>query len=199
MNPTILPACMRVLHALSFVLVAVSARTPVYAESYQHGASGFECPDDIAGFSRVSVDDYEPTSPGLGVACKYRLQRDLYADVYIYTAGLGAVPADIMHPTIVQLREQTLREINQFAESHGEQPRKLSAATLNVDTGRGVVAVFYDSFVIGSPNGTRNTWVWLWTARNHVMKIRMTRPPSGDDDPEKLREFYESVVRMAAN
>jgi hypothetical protein len=43
--------------------VAISARTPVHAEPYQHGASGFECPDDIAGFSRVSVDGHEPTSP----------------------------------------------------------------------------------------------------------------------------------------
>jgi hypothetical protein len=36
-------------------------------------------------------------------------------------------------------------------------------------------------------------------SRKHVMKIRMTGPSSGDPDPKHVREFYETIVRMAAD
>lgn len=168
------------------------------AETFHHQASGFECPDDLAGFRRVGIYDYEAQHPGLGVACKYHLQPYLVADVYIYTAGLASVPADSTHPAMLQLREQTVKEIEQFAEQRGEKPRKTGGATIEIQTKRGAVAVLYDGFVIDAPGGTRDTWVWLWSARNHVMKIRMTRPPAADPAPARLREFYEAVVRLAA-
>lgn len=185
--------------AFLFVALALSITRLVEADPYQHRESGFECPDHLASFARIGVDDYESKHPGLGIACKYRLQNDLFADIYIYTAGMSTVPADVTDPLISRLRGQTLREIEEFSQSRGEQVRKMNETILEVRTDRGPVPVLYDSFVISAPNGTRNTWLWLWTARNHVMKIRMTRPPSGDPDPKLVREFYETVVRMAAS
>ena len=184
-----------------FLLAALAASTRlVAADPYRHDASGFECPDELAGLTRVRVDNYENEHPGLGIACKYRLLGDLFADVYIYTAGLKVVPSDVTHPSMSALRAQTVKEIEEFAQSRGEHVRKLNEAIIQVDTGGGPISVFYNSFVITSTNGAaRNTWLWLWTARKHVMKIRMTRPPAGDPDPKYVREFYETVVRMATN
>jgi hypothetical protein len=179
--------------------LAFGAAAFAQADTYRHGASGFECPDQLAGFTRTGVDDYESKEPGLGVACKYQLARDLFVDVYIYTAGMESVPKDVNDPLILQLHAQTLREIEQFAQMRGEQPQRLRDAKLEVSTDAGPVSVLYDSFLIDSKSGRRNTWVWLWTARNHVMKIRMTRPPSGNPDPNVVREFYETVVRMAGS
>jgi hypothetical protein len=188
--------------SLRALLVAVTALATVCgagAEPYQHKPSGFECADQFGGFARIAVIDYEAQHPGLGAACKYRLRNDMIADVYIYTAGLSPVPHETMHPAMLQLRAQTVGEIEQFAESRGERARKTESATLQVETRAGGTNVLYDAFVITSPQEARHTWLWLWSARGHVMKIRMTRRPDAEPDPAKVREFAEAVVRTASD
>jgi len=172
---------------------------PASSETFRHAASGIECPDELAGFTRTGVQDFESRQPGLGVACKYQFRNELFADVYIYTGGVANVPSDISHPLIARIREQTLREIAQAAETRGEQAHRGTAATLSVQTGQGPVAVYYDTLTISSAGPTsRNTFLWLWTARNHVLKIRMTVPGSGSLDLRVWQGFYEAVVRLAA-
>jgi len=119
--------------------------------------------------------------------------------VYVYTAGLSPVPRDTLHPAMQQLRAQTVGEIEQFAESRGERASKTESATLQIETLRGKADVLYDAFVITTPQDARHTWLWLWSARGHVMKIRMTRRPEAEPDAAKVREFAEAVVRSAAN
>jgi hypothetical protein len=179
---------------LSFVLSLRSAA----GETFRHAASGIECPDEVAGFQRTEIQDFESKQPGLGIACKYQFKNDLYADVFIFKGGVANIPTDISHPLIVGLREQTLREIEQAAQARGERARRGTAAKGNVQSEKGPIAVYYDALIISSPSGSRNTFVWLWTARNHVMKIRMTLPASGNLDLKTWREFYEAVVRSAA-
>ena len=169
------------------------------AQPYQHKPSGFECAEQVAGFARVAIVDYEAQHPGLGAACKYRLQNDLIADVYVYTAGLSPVPHETLHPAMQQLRAETVTEIEQYAEARGERARKTESATLQVETSRGKADVLYDAFVITTPQDARHTWLWLWSARGHVMKIRMTRRPDAAPYAAKVREFAEAVVRTAAN
>lgn len=183
----------------SGLLLALVAAGGAGAQPYQHQPSGFECADQVAGFARIAVIDYEAQHPGLGAACKYRLRNDVIADVYIYTAGLSPVPRETLHPAMLQLRAQTVSEIEQFAESRGERARRTESATLQVETPRGKADVLYDAFVITSPQEARHTWLWLWSARGHVMKIRMTRRPDAEPDPARVREFAEAVVRTAAN
>jgi hypothetical protein len=185
--------------ALIVALMALAIVRGAGAEPYQHKPSGFECADQVAGFARIAVVDYEAQHPGLGAACKYRLQNDVIADVYVYTAGLSPVPRETLHPAMQRLRAQTVSEIEQFAESRGERVRKIESATLQVGTRAGGTDVLYDAFVIISPQEARHTWLWLWSARGHVMKIRMTRRPDAEPDPARVREFAEAVVRTAAN
>ena len=185
---------MRILAALTLVVASGAGAQP-----YQHKPSGFECAEQVAGFARVAIIDYEAQHPGLGAACKYRLQNDIIADVYVYTAGLSPVPHETLHPAMQQLRAETVTEIEQHAESRGERARKIESATLQVQTPRGNADVLYDAFVITTPQDARHTWLWLWSARGHVMKIRMTRRPDAAPDAAKVREFAEAVVRTAAN
>ena len=179
--------------------LALFAASGAGAEPYQHQPSGFECADQVAGFLRIAVVDYEAQHPGLGAACKYRLRNEIIADVYVYTAGLSPVPRDTLHPTMLKLRAQTVSEIEQYAESRGERARKTESATLQVETPRGKAEVLYDAFVITTPQDARHTWLWLWSARGHVMKIRMTRRPEAEPDAARVREFAEAVVRTASN
>ena len=187
------------MRVLVVVIMALASMRGACAEPYQHKPSGFECAEQVAGFARIAVIDYEAQHPGLGAACKYRLQNDIIADVYVYTAGLSPVPHETLHPAMQQLRAETVTEIEQYAESRGERARKTESETLQVQTPRGKADVLYDAFVITTPQDARQTWLWLWSARGHVMKIRMTRRPDAAPDAAKVREFAEAVVRTAAN
>ena len=169
----------------------------VYGDPARHAASGIEFPDEIVGFVRKTVVDYESKQPGLGFAFKYELHQELVADVYVFNGGRNDIPQDISHPLLAHLRAQTLSEIEQVAKSRGELYRRSGGGTVTVQTEQGPVAVLLDAMIISAPGQTRPTWSWLWTARNHVIKIRMTsQPGSRSFDAKAFREFYESVVRL---
>lgn len=181
-------------HALAVVVLLVAAACR--AEPALHGPTGIAFPDELAGFTRTGFHDYEAERPGLGVSYAYRTPQGINATVYLYTAGLKAVPTDLNHPAFAQLRAQTVREIAAFAEGRGEAVRQVARDTLKVATPRGDVPVFYDAFVISGQAGGRDTYALLWPARRHFMKIRITRNPGQDIDAQQLREFYDAVVRL---
>ena len=143
------------------------------------------CPQDLNVLTRslaFRVSEFKISrerSQALGIMCKYQYKNDLFADVFIFKGGVANIPSDISHPLLVQLREQTLSEIVQGAQLRGETARRGTTATIKIETDGGPVSVYYNALIISSPReGARNTFLWLWTARNHVMKIRMTVPPS---------------------
>lgn len=182
---------------IAIAICALLALTSFAAESFRHAPSGIECPPEIAGFALNGVQEYEAEYPGQGVSCTYIAQTAPYgADIFIFNNGLRSVPSDITNPAFVQLRERTLKDIEQSARNHGESSRVADQAVLNVDTARGPVPVYYDALIITSPTAARTTWVWLWPARNHFVKIRMTRPTVGSLSPRRAREFSEAVVKL---
>lgn len=169
------------------------------ADTYRHAPSGFECLPEIAGFNLTEVHDYEVEYPGQGVSCTYVAQSAPYgAQIYIFNEKLTNVPADITHPIVVQLRERTLKDIERSAQAHNETARNAEHAVLTVEMPRGRVSAYYDAIIITAASGTRTTWAWLWTARNHFIKIRMTRAAPGSLSPRRAREFFEAVARLAA-
>lgn len=167
------------------------------ADPFRHNASGFECLRDIAGWTFTRVHEYEPAYPGQGVSCTYVAPDAPYgAQVYVFNDRVANVPADIGHPLVSQLRDRTLRDIERSAQSHGETARAVDHSIVNIDTPRGRVLAYYDALIITTPTGTRTTWSWLWTARNHFIKVRMTRAGPGTLHPRRAREFFEAVVRL---
>lgn len=184
---------------LGALLFVVGLALPAYAEPIVHQATGIVFPDEIAGFSRSGVKDYESERAGLGFSYAYKTTTGVAGTIYVYTAGLSSVPTAIDHPVMGQLRNQTISEIEQFARSRNEAVRPGQKGTLKVSTDSGEVTVLFDSFIVSSPSGARNTFVWLWSSRGHFLKIRVTREPTGVLDAKQLREFYETVVRLAAS
>lgn len=183
--------------AVALLWLAIIA-LPAIAEPVTHRATGIVFPDEIAGFQREGVSDHESRSPGLGFSYHYKLPTRVLASIYIYTAGLASVPTAIDHPVMTQLREQTVREIAHFAQSRGDAARHSLNATIKVKTDGGEVPVLFDGFIISSPGGARNTFAFLWSARGHFMKIRMTREPGGVLEPSQMMGFVETVARLAA-
>jgi hypothetical protein len=164
------------------------------ADPYVHPPTRLVFPDEIAGLQRGDVQDYEAKHAGLGVSVRYERPREIRADVYLYTAGLAQVPADVDHPIMVKLRQQTDREIVSFQKGKGVEARRVESRTLAVDTARGAVPVYFDAYEIGYPAGLAS-YVWLWSARNHIVKIRLTRA-GGEPEPRTVREFAGAVVRL---
>src|SRR5436853_5457650 len=110
--------------------VALAALTGVaYAQVYVHPQTQIAFPAEVAGLQNRGVKDYESQQAGLGVSVRYQTTRDLWADVYIYTAGLAQVPGDIDHPLVTQLRLQTAREIEAYAKGNDYEAQKSESGT----------------------------------------------------------------------
>jgi hypothetical protein len=188
------------LSLMNFALLLFTLFIPTLAaaaEAYRHVPSGFECPVELARFTLTEVYDYETQRPGQGVSCTYVAKDAPYgADIYLFNNGLKSVPADISNPVVVQLRERTLKDIEQSARNHGETARIADQAVLTADTGRGTILAYYDALTITTPKAPLTTWVWLWTAHNHFVKIRMTRAGQGSLSPRRAREFFEAVAKL---
>src|SRR5262245_60955534 len=165
---------MRSLFIRALVLSWLWLAAGTLAQPVTHAASGLVFPEDIEGFERTGFRDYESQHPGLGFAYSYRA-ADVFATVYVYTAGLS-VPTDIQHPALRKLREQTAREIVEFARSRGETARQTIQRTVSVRSSAGELPILVDGFTIDAPRtGARSTYAWLWIARGHFLKVRLTR------------------------
>jgi hypothetical protein len=181
------------------LLVWVWLGSIALAEPITHTASGMAFPENVAGFERTRVEDYESKHPGLGFSYSYRAGTGVFATVYVYTAGSSAVPSDINHPALRKLREQTIREIVEFARSRGETVKQAIQSTVNVRTSRGDVPVLFDGFTVDAPKtGPRSTYAWLWTSRGHFLKVRVTRLGESEPDQRQVISFVEAMVQLAA-
>lgn len=179
---------------LSWLWLAAGA----LAEPVTHTASGIVFPENVAGFERTRVHDYESKHPGLGFSYSYR-SAGAFATVYVYTAGLSAVPSDIKHPALRKLREQTAREIVEFARSRGETAKQTIQRTVTARTPTGELPILFDGFTIDAPKtGLRSTYGWLWTTRGHFLKVRLTRSREDEADQQFMHAFVEAVAQLAA-
>ena len=95
---------------------------------------------------------------------------------------------------MAKLREQTIGEIKQFAQSKGTSVNHTLTGTIpiKIDNGKDV-RVLFDGFDLLYPDGKVDTQVWLWTARGHIMKIRMTK----NADADQTIAFAKAVVGLS--
>lgn len=188
--------------AILFLVVSIAlwlAPSGSQAQPLTHELSGIVLPEDIAGFRRTSHADYESKQPGLGAGYNYNNGKGAVATIYIYTAGQSKIPSEIDSPLVARLREQTMREITEFAKSRGETTVHRGNQLLHL-THRGAdIAALFDRFVIAGPSGERDTMLWLWAARGHFLKIRVTRLPNGELPAAQIDAFFEFVARAAAD
>jgi hypothetical protein len=189
---------MRSFFSRALVLFWLWFATGALAGPVAHATSGIVFPEVVAGFERTGFHDYESKHPGLGFSCSYRA-AGMFATIYVYTAGLAAVPADIRHPALRKLREQTVREIVEFAHGRGETAKQTIRRTVTARTSMGERLILFDGFTIDAPKGgLRSTYVWLWTARGHFVKVRLTRRGGDEVDQQSMHSFVEAVAQLAA-
>ncbi len=172
---------------------------PLHAQPLTHEPTGITLPEEIAGFKRMSYQDFEAKQAGLGAGYHYSNGQGAAATVYIYTAGQTNIPPGVDSPMMARMREQTLREIIEFAKQRNELTEHQSQSRVLVKTESADLPVLFDALVITGPGGARDTLAWLWGTRGHFLKIRITRLPKGELPQSQIDAFYEFVVRSSAN
>lgn len=184
---------------LAAVLVCLLAPPDIQAQTLTHQPTGITLPEEIAGFRRTSHQDYDAKQPGLGAGYNYYNGKGATATVYIYTAGQPNIPSGVDGALMARMREQTMREITEFARSRSETTEHLAHRRLLITTAGSDIPILFDAFTITAPTGERDTMLWLWSARGHFLKIRVTRLPKGELPPPQLDGFVEFVARSAAD
>ncbi len=181
------------------ILTLLLSAAPLHAQPLTHPPTGITLPEEIAGFTRTNYQDYESKQPGLGAGYNFNNGKGAVATVYIYTAGQSSIASGVDSPLLSRMREQTLREVVEFAKSRNEITEHQSQRRLLVKTEAAEMPVLFDALVITGPAGARDTMAWLWGARGHFVKIRMTRLPKGELSQPQMEAFYEFVVRSTAD
>ncbi|HEY3431576.1 MAG TPA: hypothetical protein VGK09_03405 [Rhodocyclaceae bacterium] len=166
------------------------------AEPIVNVSTGLSFPDSIAGYERVGVTDFESKKPGVGFSYTYRSAEGVSASIYVFNLQLAQIPSDIDSPLIAAVRKAATDDIAQVAATRGYSLRLPFSATASVKTSKGVTKVTYDMFRIPAAFGG-NTFTWIWPARNHIFKIRLTPSASGELNTELMQEFYQAVVRLS--
>src|SRR5262249_5798215 len=94
-------------------------------------------------------------------------------------------------PAVSRMREQTLAEIRRAYESVEEVARD----TPRFSAEKQEVPVLYDLLKVRGDGRTWVTTAWLWSSRDHFIKIRISAPSL--DDLDTMREVAAAVVRLA--
>jgi len=178
---------------LILTLAAMLLASVVAAEPVINVATGIEFPDSIAGYERVGVNNFETQKPGLGYSYVYRTREGITASVYVFNLQLERVPDNVADPQIEAIRKMAADEVILAAKMRGSSAEKTFSITDRVKTSRGLVNVDFDMFRTHGP--TFITFTWIWTARNHIFKIRLT--PSPMVDTEHVRDFSDAIVRLS--
>lgn len=176
----------------------------VLAEPVTNSVTGITYPDSIAGFDRMSFHDYEKEHPGLGYSYGYATPfspgnpKRITATVYAYTLGKNEIPTQVTHPAMTQLRAQTLKEIRDYAQNKSTGTLELvRSETLKVRTPKGDIAVLMDGFNRTQDGVMSSSWLFLWSAREHFMKIRMSASGKADKPSSEVVAFVEQIVRIS--
>ncbi|MBS1170544.1 MAG: hypothetical protein H6R01_1462 [Burkholderiaceae bacterium] len=160
-----------------------------------HAASGIAFPEVVGAFKYIGARHFEAQHPGLGSAYGYRSGFGTTATVYVYTAGLKDIPTSVDHPSMSRLREQTKNEIRQHGQSRGALVHQSHDGALPIKLNNGSeVRVLFDRFEFIHGNGdNEDNMLWLWTARGHVVKIRM----SDNRSTEQSLDFVKAVLALS--
>ncbi|MBS1188036.1 MAG: hypothetical protein H6R04_2054 [Burkholderiaceae bacterium] len=160
-----------------------------------HAASGIAFPATVGAFKLIGARHFEAQHPGLGSAYGYRSALGTTATVYVYTGGLKEIPTSVEHPAMVRLHEQTKNEIRQHGQSRGALVHQSHDGTVPIKLNNGSeVRVLFDRFELIHGNGNNeDSMLWLWTARAHVVKIRM----SDNRSTEQSLDFVKAIIALS--
>ncbi len=159
---------------MALALLAFGGAAEAFAADYRHPATGLVFPETLAGMARISVHDYEPDSPGLGISVGYQALGTA-ATIYLYTMGRAAIPDGTDAPEVQEHFRQVIGDIAAHGQAQGyERFRK----TAEGETGFGPPGAEFRArtadMEYALAGEERLTKVDLLGWRNHFLKVRYT-------------------------
>jgi len=158
--------------------LALAASASAYAQDglpCRHPKTGLELPQVLSpGFVRQATHSYEAQLPGGGCSVRYKHPGGMWADVYIYRAGLGVIEDTARAPRLMTEFQQTLSGIVQgWKEKNKGVVRDTEAKY--VQRGDAGIEVMIAVAVIDVPEMTTfRTHVQLWSGGGSIWKLRAT-------------------------
>jgi len=171
-----------------------------WAEPYRHQATGLVFPERIATLVKESeVTNFEAKSPGLGVGVAYD-GPGITVTVYLYTAGLKAVPHDLESPVLKEYFQEALRDVARAKEmGYYSQVEKLSEDTAAWSDAGAETKSLHASFRVRRGNRDRLSHLYLLGFQNHFFKARFTCDQKIQETAERTqKEFLAELARILA-
>ena len=165
----------------SLLLAALAVTVAAHAQEgapCRHPRTGQDLPDVMGpGFVRRGTHDFEAKSPGAGCSVRYKHPSGMWADVYIYRAGLGVIEDLPRDPRLMTEFQQAVASIVQgWTQQYQAVVRDTQARYEPRGHGAGI-EVMVASAVIEVPTMTTyRTHLQLWSGGGSIWKLRATFP-----------------------
>lgn len=171
-------------------------------EDFLHAPTKVKLPSVLNEFVRGEPTDFESVQPGQGVGIPYEWPDTYTATLFIYTAGTNASTLSIESPTVAAEREQAIQDLLSRAKSRepmaiSANARKSFSLTWQAPTSPAKTPVLWDQFIVYVGGRATNDTLFMWVARGHLWKLRLTRVP-GKSTPNII-PFVTSLVQRSVD
>jgi hypothetical protein len=184
------------------VLAFIAACVPLVAAAKptEHcliPGTDLDFPPSVAGFVRVSAEDYESSAPGGGCSVRYQNSPAVWIDVYVYNPFKERVADAPRDEQLLQLFRMTAAGISQGWAKNGATVHDLHAAYEWRGSRRMEVMVATASIETRDKN-TLSTYLQVWPAAGVVWKMRMTvESKEYDDAKPRILAVADALVDLS--
>ena len=149
-------------------------------------------------FVRYATHSFEAQAPGQGCSVRYRHPSGMWADVYIYRAGLGSIDDVPRDPRLMTESQQAFAGITYMWEK--QQQAKVQEPQARYEKrGQAGVEVLVGSTVIEPPGkDALRSHVQVWSGGGSIWKLRATFPKADQaaSDPA-VQALGEALVDLS--
>jgi hypothetical protein len=161
------------------------------AASYKHPKTGIFFPELIGDVRLEKVTDYEKEYPGLGVGVSYRADT-FKADVYMYDARLGPIPAGITEPIITKQFEQAMGDVYTLEKRGSYKDLVVQIQKETAQVGR--FPFLHSMMMYTQDNIKRVSHLYLTGYKGQFIKVRITYFSSDAVKGEKTLAAFLNII-----
>lgn len=173
-------------HKATLLLLCVLFATLSHAQELLIQRTGVSLPSNVLGFARGEETDFEATIPFGGTAVKFELPGKATATLYAYKLNVSPLPQSIKDASASSERDQVVQGVLNVARGQDQNApsansRKLMSAFIKTKNNP-ETPVSLDSFVVYPGGRATNNVLFMWVARSHIWKLRLTHVPGEQSD-----------------
>lgn len=189
------------LRHLFFTALALFAGSCFASDDYVHKPTKVKLPARINEFVRGEPKDFDSVQPGQGVGVPYEWPGTYTSTLFIYTVGASSsTPLSIESAAVAAERDHAVEDLLAVARSRAPiatsaNARKSFSLTWQAPTSPDKTPVLWDQFIVYIDGRATNDTLFIWVAKGHIWKARLTRVP-GTPAPS-IVPFVTSLVQLS--